>query len=116
VLSTLVLAIATTVAVGSACSSDSSGGDPATALADRVQALLDGDEAATIVVDRLDQLGLEVGPDQLSDGAVTCPAVTDPDVGDGATCLLSVGGEELELVLEFGADDAISIVAVAVAP
>lgn len=113
-----MLVLAASAAMGSACSEGSGSGsdDPAGALADRVEALLRDDEAPAIVVERLDQLGVPAGGDDLAEAAVTCPAVAEPDPGDEATCTTSVGAQGLDLIVEFGADDAISIVAVAVAP
>jgi hypothetical protein len=108
----LALAAATPLATGG-CSDDEPD-DPADALADRVTTILEDDGSA--VLERLAEGGIGIDDADLAEADVLCPRVTDPEVGDRATCRVTAGGVELELDVEFENDGALEVVQVAVAP
>lgn len=88
--------------------------DPGDQLADRVSDAL-ADEPGT-VVGRLGQQGISVDADDLRGSDVTCPDVSDPDVGDLATCTALLGGRVVAIDVEFAGDDTIRIVGASVEP
>jgi len=110
---TAVLAVVA-LAGAAACSEDDEPDGPAEALAARVSAILDDDGSA--VLERLAEGDVGVTAAELAEADVLCPAVTDPDPGDTATCRVTAGDVELELDVEFGDDGGLTVIAVAVAP
>lgn len=100
---------------GAGCSSESSSSDPARALAERVQDVLASD-AGQGIVDRIGQFDVEVTREELAEQLALCPRVTDPEPGDQATCLLTVGSRTFEIDVEFEDDGSIQVVEAEVAP
>jgi outer membrane lipopolysaccharide assembly protein LptE/RlpB len=101
--------------VAAGCGDDTDGDtDSATALAQRISAILESDSSA--VVERLAEGGSEVDADALADADVVCPRVEAPEPGDRATCRVTAAGTELELDVEFQDDGGIEVVTLAVAP
>jgi hypothetical protein len=108
----LLLASGVVVAACAAGGAD----DPAAALADRVQDVLASADGGASVVQRLSQFGVSVTADELADGSLLCPRVTDPAAGDEATCKVTVGDQEYEIDVEFESDGSIKLVDAEVAP
>jgi hypothetical protein len=107
----VVLSVATGCSPGG-----SSADDPAAVLADRVQDVLTTSSGGRVVAERLEAFGVDLAADELAAATPRCPRVEDPEPGDEATCRLTVGDHELELVVEFGADGSIELVDAVVAP
>lgn len=96
----------------SACSTSPDGASDS--LATRVEAVLASD--AETIVDRLQQLGVEVDAAAVGEAAVDCPTVDDPEPDDRATCTADIAGAEVAIDVEFGDDDSIRVVDLSVVP
>jgi hypothetical protein len=115
VLRPATVGLAAIVLIG--CGDSDQPDGPADALAERVADAVGG--GADELVERLDELGVEVDADdlqRLDAGDLRCPSVRDPDPGDRATCQLELADTELAIDVEFGADGAVTVVGVEAAP
>jgi hypothetical protein len=105
------MTVVAAVTIGlAACGDDPVGPDEQ--LAERVASALAA--GAGDVVERLSELGVATDEASVADAAVRCPAVREPAPGDRATCTATVGGTEVDVDVELGAGDAVTVIGVEV--
>ena len=117
-LRVVVGGFAVAAAVLGGCGEQEGSSGPAGELADEVaDAMATG---ADQVAERLGTEGVDVDAGdvrELDGGDVLCPVVRDPQPGDRATCRVELGGIDVEVDVEFGAEgESLTVIGVQAAP